>query len=59
MTKDKSLDQEFAEVYEKGGAEAVYALANTLGIEEWKDCKLCEAETPRHPKDHSCLVCGQ
>jgi hypothetical protein len=49
--------------YEKGGASAVYDLANSLNWKKWHYCEGCEAETPAIKVDNddefSCMVCGQ
>ena len=49
-------------IYQDGGSEVVYDLANSLenhGWEiNWSKCSPCDAETPHLPDQKHCLVCG-
>jgi hypothetical protein len=45
------------ELYERGGASAVYDFARQEGITSWGLCEPCETETP-DCEGGWCLVCG-
>jgi hypothetical protein len=51
----KNINKKLYDAYQKGGAEAVYKIANKLKL-PYSFCKPCEADTPSIK--HIVIVCG-